>query len=164
MTTGGYTLLEAPRRAQKLVHIHAGAEELGRVYAADLMLQASMNNAAKALEVARRAAAVPWRAWTKARPPTSPPTACLTVEPLDMAQVMTVSAPVPEDTVFTNGAGNFSGWLHRYMQLPAACSTTAARSSAPTSGAMGYGVPAAIAASLLYPSAPWSTSPATATS
>ena len=50
MTTGGYTLLEAPRPRQKLVHMHAGAEELGRVYAADLMLQCSMAAAGKALE------------------------------------------------------------------------------------------------------------------
>ena len=60
MTTGGYTLLQAPRPTQKLVHVHAGAEELGRVYAADLMLQASMTGAAKALEALAAPPEVPW--------------------------------------------------------------------------------------------------------
>ncbi|MDB5819567.1 MAG: thiamine pyrophosphate-binding protein, partial [Rhizobacter sp.] len=65
MTTGGYTLLEAPRPKQKLIHIHAGAEELGRVYAADLMLQSSMACAAKALESLTAPVDVPWTAWTE---------------------------------------------------------------------------------------------------
>ena len=60
MTTGGYTLLQAPRPAQTLVHMHAGAEELGRVYAADLVLQASMATAAKALEGLAAPTALPW--------------------------------------------------------------------------------------------------------
>ncbi|MCW5663602.1 MAG: thiamine pyrophosphate-binding protein [Piscinibacter sp.] len=152
MTTGGYTLLEAPRPAQKLVHIHAGAEELGRVYAADLLLQASVGNAAKALEALTAPPQLPWADWTRAaaadcaanRVP-SP------VEPLDLAQVMlTLQRLVPEDTVYTNGAGNFSGWLHRYVQYPG-LQHHGRTQLAPTAGAMGYGVPAAIAAALLYP-------------
>jgi acetolactate synthase I/II/III large subunit len=68
-----------------------------------------------------------------------------------MAQVMlTVARLVPEDTVYTNGAGNFSGWLHRYVQYPG-LQHHGRTQLAPTSGAMGYGVPAAIAAALLYP-------------
>ena len=66
MTTGGYTLLQVPRPKQTLVHIHAGAEELGRVYAADLLMQASMVCAAKALETLAAPTDVPWRAWTTA--------------------------------------------------------------------------------------------------
>ena len=152
MTTGGYTLLEAPRPKQTLVHVHAGAEELGRVYAADLLLQASMGCAAKALETLAAPAELPWREWTAAasadfeanRVPTP-------VAPLDMAEVMlTVQRLVPEDTVYTNGAGNFSGWLHRFVRYPG-LQHHGRTQLAPTSGAMGYGVPAAIAASLLYP-------------
>ena len=152
MTTGGYTLLEAPRPQQKLVHLHAGAEELGRVYAADLMLQASVNNAAKALESLAAPPQLAWRAWSEAaaadfaanRVPQA-------VEPLDMAQVMlTLERLVPENSVFTNGAGNYSGWLHRYVRYRG-LQHHGRTQLAPTSGAMGYGVPAAIAASLLYP-------------
>ena len=66
MTTGGYTLLEVPRPRQKLVHIHAGAEELGRVYAADLMMLASVGSAAKALEALTAPPEVAWRDWTAA--------------------------------------------------------------------------------------------------
>ncbi len=152
MTTGGYTLLEAPRPRQTLVHLHAGAEELGRVYAADLLLQASVNSAAKALEALTAPPQVAWSAWAQSagadfaanRVPQA-------VEPLDMAQVMlTVERLVPEDSVFTNGAGNYSGWLHRYVRYRG-LQHHGRTQLAPTSGAMGYGVPAAIAASLLYP-------------
>ena len=152
MTTGGYALVQAPRPEQTLVHIHSGAEELGRVYAADLLLNASVSSAAKALEALAAPTDVPWRehAAQAARDFAAnrvPPT----VEPLDMAQVMlTVQRLVPEDTVYTNGAGNYSGWLHRYVRYPG-LQHHGRTQLAPTSGAMGYGVPAAVAASLLYP-------------
>jgi hypothetical protein len=73
------------------------------------------------------------------------------VEPLDMAEVVkTIQRLAPADSVLTNGAGNFSGWLHRYYRYPAL--PQGGRSQlAPTSGAMGYGLPAAVAASLLHP-------------
>jgi acetolactate synthase-1/2/3 large subunit len=66
MTTGGYTLLKRPRPAQKLVHIHASAEELNRVYQADLAINATMNAAARSLEVLTAPPEVPWEAWTRA--------------------------------------------------------------------------------------------------
>jgi acetolactate synthase I/II/III large subunit len=66
MTTGGYTLLQAPRSKQKLVHIHASAEELNRVYQADLAINASMNAAARSLEVLSAPPSVPWAAWADA--------------------------------------------------------------------------------------------------
>lgn len=151
MTTGGYTLLQAPQPAQKLVHIHAGAEELGRVYAADLLLQASMACAAKALETLAAPATVSWAAHTaaahadyEANLVASP------VEPLDLAVVVkTLQRLLPEDTVYTNGAGNFSGWLHRYCRHPG-LQHHGRTQLAPTSGAMGYGLPAAVAAALLH--------------
>jgi acetolactate synthase-1/2/3 large subunit len=152
MTTGGYTLLDVPRPKQKLVHVHAGPEELGRVYAADLLLQASMACAAKALETLAAPPSVPWAAWAEdahadhVANHVAPP-----IEPLDLAVVMkTVQRLAPADTVYTNGAGNYSGWLHRYVRYHG-LQHHGRTQLAPTSGAMGYGVPAAVAAALLYP-------------
>ena len=152
MTTGGYKLLQAPRPAQKLVHIHSGAEELGRVYAADLMLQASMACAAKALEALAAPPELPWLAHTQAAAADYQANLVApVVEPLDMAVLIkTLQSRLPEDTLFTNGAGNFSGWLHRYCRHPG-LQHHGRTQLAPTSGAMGYGLPAAVAASLLQP-------------
>ena len=152
MTTGGYELLKAPRSKQKLVHVHAGAEELGRVYAGDLLVNASMACAAPALAALEMPASVNWAAWSaaahadyEANLVPSP------VAPLDMAEVVkTIDRHVPADTIFTNGAGNFSGWLHRFHRY-AGLRHAGRTQLAPTSGAMGYGVPAAVAAALLEP-------------
>jgi len=156
MTTGGYTLLSAPRPVQQLIHIHAGAEELGRVYTADLMINASMSCAAQALASMPVPVPAPdsvaWAA--EARTANADYLANLVhqpVSPLDMAEVVkTLGRLMPEGTVFTNGAGNYSGWLHRFHQYPA-LQQHGRTQLAPTSGAMGYGVPAAVAASLLAP-------------
>ncbi len=152
MTTGGYTLIAAPRPTQKLVHIHAGPEELGRVYAADLLLQSSMASAARALETLAAPTSVPWADWAIAAHAdyeanhTAP-----TIEPMDMAVVMkTVQRLAPANTVYTNGAGNFSGWLHRYVRY-FGLQHHGRTQLAPTNGAMGYGFPAAVAAALLHP-------------
>ena len=152
MTTGGYTLLTPPRPAQKLVHIHAGAEELGRVYAADLLLQASVTSAAKALEALTAPPELPWVAWSaQANADYQANHLAPAVAPMDMAVAMkTVQRLAPENTVYTNGAGNFSGWLHRYVRCYG-LQHHGRTQLAPTSGAMGYGFPAAVAASLLYP-------------
>ena len=152
MTTGGYTLLKAPRPDQKLIHMHAGPEELGRVYAADLMLQSSMACAAKALEALAPPPSLPWTAWTEeAHADYEANHLAKPVAPLDMAEVIKVIARLaPVDSVLTNGAGNYSGWLHRYYRYPG-LQHGGRTQLAPTSGAMGYGVPAAVAASLLAP-------------
>ena len=152
MTTGAYTLLKAPRPDQKLVHLHAGPEELGRVYAADLMLQCSLACAGKALETLAAPTTVPWADWARsAHEDYLANQVAPAVEPLDMAQVMkTVQSLVPEDTVYTNGAGNFSGWLHRYVPYPG-LQHHGRTQLACTSGAMGYGLPAAVAAAILQP-------------
>jgi acetolactate synthase-1/2/3 large subunit len=153
ITTGGYEHLAVPRPRQTLVHLHPGAEELGRVYAADLMLQCSLAHAGQALETLAAPAEVPWSAWTAAahadheanRAAPAP------IEPLDMVQlVKTLNRLAPEDTVYTNGAGNYAAWLHRYTPYPP-LHRHGRTQLAPTSGAMGYGVPAAVAASLLQP-------------
>ena len=152
MTTGGYTLLQAPRPQQKLIHIHAGAEELGRVYAADLLLQASMACAAKALESLTAPPTLPWGERTAAAHADYLANfEAQAVEPLDMAVVVkTITRLAPADTVYTNGAGNFAGWMHRYIPYPG-LQHHGRTQLAPTSGAMGYGVPAAVGAALLYP-------------
>jgi acetolactate synthase I/II/III large subunit len=152
MTTGGYSLLAAPSPAQKLIHIHAGAEELGRVYAADLLVQSAMACAAKALESLAPPVSVPWAADTaQAQADYQANLVASPVDPLDMAVVVkTAQRLAPADAVFTNGAGNFAGWLHRYCQYPSFAEHGRTQ-LAPTSGAMGYGVPAAVAAALLYP-------------
>lgn len=152
MTTGGYTLLTPPKPKQKLVHIHAGPEELGRVYSADLMLQAAMPAAAKALESLTAPPTLPWGDWTaSAHADYEANHTAPAVDPLDMAVVMkTVQRLAPADTVYTNGAGNYSGWLHRYVRY-FGLQHHGRTQLAPTSGAMGYGVPAAVAAALLHP-------------
>ena len=152
MTTSGYTLLQVPRPAQRLVHLHAGPEELGRVYAADLMLQSSLACAGKALETLAAPPALPWAEWTaQARADYLANQQATPVAPMDLAAVMkTVQRLAPADTVYTNGAGNFSGWLHRYVQYPG-LQHHGRTQLACTSGAMGYGFPAAVAAALLYP-------------
>ena len=152
MTTGGYQLLQAPRPAQQLIHLHAGAEELGRVYAADLMINASMSCAAQALATLEAPVSVTWQQWTlDANADYQANRVAQPVSPLDMAEVIQcLNRLMPEDTIFTNGAGNFSGWLQRFHQYPA-LHQQGRTQLAPTSGAMGYGVPAAVAAALLKP-------------
>jgi acetolactate synthase I/II/III large subunit len=156
MTTGGYTLLQAPRPQQKLVHIHASAEELNRVYRADVAINATMNAAARSLEGISAPAEVPWTAWTEAahadyEANLAPQRlAGLTgAGPIDMPAIIGMIAKhLPADAVLTNGAGNFASWLHRYFRHHGLAKGLKTQ-LAPTGGAMGYGVPAGIAANLV---------------
>ena len=152
MTTQGYSWLQAPQPTQKLVHIHAGAEELGRVYRADLMLQASMACAAKSLEALAAPTELPWAAHAaSARADYEANLVAPPVQPLDLAVLIkALQRLLPDSTVYTNGAGNYSGWLHRYYSHPG-LQHHGRTQLAPTSGAMGYGLPAAVAAALLQP-------------
>ena len=153
MTTAGYSLLAVPRPVQRLVHLHASAEELGRVYAADLLIECSVQGAGQALAALEPPPAAPrWVDWTaSAHADYEANHLAPAVAPLDMAQVIkTVQRLAPADTVYTNGAGNFSAWLHRYTRY-FGLQHHGRTQLAPTSGAMGYGVPAAVAAALLYP-------------
>ena len=153
MTTGGYSHLAVPRPQQRLVHLHAGAEELGRVYAADVLLQCAPALAGQALATLEPPVGVRrWADWTaSAHADYEANHEAAAVTPLDMAQVIkTVQRLAPADTIYTNGAGNFSAWLHRYTRY-AGLQHHGRTQLAPTSGAMGYGVPAAVAASLLCP-------------
>jgi acetolactate synthase-1/2/3 large subunit len=151
MTTSGYTLPKPPKTAQKLVHIHASAEELNRVYQADLAINATMNAAARSLEVLTAPPDVPWAAWTEAanadylenlQPQPLPGT-------IDMPAIVAVLQRVlPADALITNGAGNFASWTHRFFKHHGLAKGHKTQ-LAPTNGAMGYGVPAGIAANIV---------------
>ena len=150
ITTGGYEMLKPPKLPQKLIHIMAGAEELQRVFFADLAIHASMNAAARSLETLHAPAELAYAAWTQAchqdylsnLAPQSLP------GPLDMAAVVKcLQHHLPSDAVLSNGAGNFASWLHRFYQYPGLAKGLKTQ-LAPTNGSMGYGVPAGIAAAL----------------
>ncbi|MBG6209475.1 acetolactate synthase-1/2/3 large subunit [Labrenzia sp. EL_126] len=150
MPSQSYSLLEIPASDQQLVHIHPDPEELGRVYRADLAINASPTAFCKAVEglqppVEIKGAGEATRAhedylaWSGARPETP--------GPLQMATVMDwLEANLPEDTICTNGAGNYATWLHRFHRF-----RRYGTQAAPTSGSMGYGLPAAVAAKLAFP-------------
>jgi acetolactate synthase-1/2/3 large subunit len=150
MTTAGYSLIRAPRPDQRLIHVHAGADELGRVYQADLMINSGMPEFAEMLS---RMSASPSnssaQAWTELgrsqfEADTQPGPASTS---LDLAAVVTMlQAQLGDQTIIANGAGNYTGWVHRFWRYGGLRTQLA-----PTSGAMGYGVPAAIAAKLEYP-------------
>ena len=151
MTTSGYTLLQAPKPLQKLVHIHSSAEELNRVYQADLAMLSTMNAAARSLEVLTAPTSLPWEAWTaeanadyqaNMQPQALP-------GDIDMPAIVgVISKLLPEDAVLTNGAGNFASWVHRFHKHRGLAHGHKVQ-LAPTVGSMGYGVPAGIAASIL---------------
>jgi acetolactate synthase I/II/III large subunit len=153
MTTGSYTLLKPPKLAQKLVHIHASAEELHRVYQADLAINATMNAAARSLEVLSAPNEVAWEDWTRQAHADylanlQPPPAGTWPGEIDMpAIVALLQLHLPQDAVLTNGAGNFASWTHRFFKHHGLAKGHKTQ-LAPTVGAMGYGVPAGIAAAL----------------
>ncbi|MCJ0763739.1 thiamine pyrophosphate-binding protein [Variovorax terrae] len=150
MTTGGYTLIEVPRPKQALVHIHASAEELNRVYQADLAINATMNAAARSLEVLTAPVAVPWETWAQACHTDYEANLVPQALPgeIDMPTIVaTLQQHLPADAVLTNGAGNFASWVHRFFRHHGLAKGLKTQ-LAPTVGAMGYGVPAGIAAAI----------------
>ncbi len=153
-TTSGYTLFEIPRPAQRLVHIHADPNELGRIYQADLPINAGMSEMAAALAALRPSER--YEAGTEARRkawlaaaredfiadqiPGSMP------GPVDLGAVMLhLREVLPDDAIISNGAGNYAIWVHKFHRYGGFRTQLA-----PTSGAMGYGLPAAIAAKLVH--------------
>ncbi|OGA74507.1 MAG: thiamine pyrophosphate-binding protein [Betaproteobacteria bacterium RIFCSPLOWO2_12_FULL_66_14] len=149
ITTSGYTLLAPPRPAQKLVHMHPGAEELGRVYQGDLLINSGMPQAAAALAAMRPVDPSRWRERTRAANADYSEWIGRRENPgrVQMWDILDwLKRRLPENAILTNGAGNFSGWLHRFYQH-----SRLRTQIAPTSGAMGYGVPAAVAAKIAAP-------------
>ncbi|WP_435202268.1 thiamine pyrophosphate-binding protein [Qipengyuania sp. 902] len=147
-TTDGYTVPPPTAPDRKLVHIHPDANELNSVYPADLAICASMDEFAESAALwdegevidfdAGAEAHAEWEDWATAHP---------NGHTLDMGQaVQFMRDTLPADTIICNGAGNFAGWWHRYWRYNGFPSQLA-----PTCGAMGYGVPAAVAAALRFP-------------
>lgn len=149
MTTGGYEMLKPPYADVSIIHVHPSGEELNRVYAAELPIHADVTGFLEAcVEIEpldssawaedARAAHDEYMAFSEPAPIETS---------LDMGAVIkTVRAAVPKDTIICNGAGNYSMWVHRYYRFE-----KPGTQLAPTSGAMGYGVPAAVAAKLRHP-------------
>lgn len=153
IASGGYTLVDIPRSVQTLVHVHPGPEELGRVYAADLQINATprqflaavdqyplslvvRDNDALAENVAH--AHHDYVEWS------TPPRIDVDVDPGRI--VLWLREHLPDDAIVANGAGNHTQWLHRFYHY-----RRFGTQVAPTSGSMGYGLPAAIAAKLRHP-------------
>ena len=152
MTTGGYELIGIPRPAQTLVHVHQDPEELGRVYQADLPINAGMAAFAAAARAMTPVAPQPWgdRA-AQAHRDYLDNIAPLTIPGLvQMGEIMAyLRETLPPETIVTNGAGNYSTWPNRFYQYRRFPSQLG-----PTSGSMGYGTPAAVAAKLVHPDRP----------
>jgi acetolactate synthase-1/2/3 large subunit len=149
MPASGYTLLDIPRPKQKLIHVHPDASELGRIYQPDLAIAAAPRAFAAALAKVPPADGSGWSAWAKdardayeawQQPLANPGS-------LQMADIMLwLRNALPDDAIIANGAGNYTAWIHRYFRYRRLHTQLA-----PTSGSMGYGVPAGIAAKLLHP-------------
>lgn len=145
MTTDAYTLLDVPVPKQRLIHVHPSDREIGKIYQPTLGIQAGPN----AFAVALRPISGPWAAWRQAAragyeasfdAPAQP-------SPVDMVAVTAhLRAILPDDVILTNGAGNFTVWPNKFFKYG-----PKARLLAPQSGAMGYGLPAAIAAKVAHP-------------
>lgn len=151
VSTGGYTVPKPPRIPQRLVHIHADPSELGRVYQADLSINAGPSFFAATLSALAPFSDPPWRSWTnEARQDYLKFTAIPSARPqsgVDFAAVVShLAKRLPPDTMVSNGAGNYTIWVHRFFKYKRPRTELA-----PTSGAMGYGFPAAIAAKLRFP-------------
>ncbi len=147
--TDGYTLLDVPRPKQTLIHICAGVAELGKVYQLDLAINSGMVEfaaAARALEPVDSSA---WAEETRAAraaheafsiPPDAP-------GDLNYSQVIAwLDENLPDDAIVTNGAGNYTIWIHRFFRY-----RQFRTQLAPQSGAMGYGVPSGVAAAIVHP-------------
>jgi len=150
MSTQGYTLLDIPEPQMKLVHVHPGAEELGRVYHPALAIHAAPTAFCSALEGLQLPNEIAWKgeaatahadylAWSEKATPQ--PGA------VNLGEIMIwLRDNLPPEAIITNGAGNFAGWIHRFYRF-----RKYATHVAPTSGSMGYGFPAAVAMKLLHP-------------
>ncbi|MGD9804541.1 MAG: thiamine pyrophosphate-binding protein [Hyphomicrobiaceae bacterium] len=149
MTTSGYTLIDIPNPKSYLIHVHPSGNELGSVYSPDLPINATAASFADLLGRLPTPGNKPWSAHRQSLreayesyvKPVATPGA------VHLEQVVkTVSDMLPENGIVTNGAGNYAAFVHRYTQYKGYKSCLA-----PTSGSMGYGLPAAIAAKLADP-------------
>jgi acetolactate synthase I/II/III large subunit len=151
--TQGYAIIESPRPKQRLIHVYPDPDELGRVYQADLAINAGMPE----FGLAVRSIAPPsisWRSWTEQLRAEYEKTRSIVdreavARPgyVDLATVVAyLDANLPDDAIITTGAGNFAGWVHRFYRYRGYSTQLGA-----VNGSMGYGLPSAIAAKILYP-------------
>ncbi len=151
MPSQAYTLFDIPVPKQTLVHVHPDSGELGRVYRAAVAINASPIAFAAELSSLATPSATPWAAGTAAMHQSyldwSDPVPIKTPGALQMGGVMAyLESKLPADAIMTNGAGNFATWLHRFHRF-----TQFGTQLAPTSGSMGYGLPAAVGAKRVAP-------------
>jgi acetolactate synthase I/II/III large subunit len=149
IVSSSYTLFDVPRPRQSLVHVYMGVEELGRVYQADLPINSGMVQFAAAARALKPIDSSAWAASTEAAhseyleyslPVSNPGT-------LQLAEIVSsLRDQLPRDTIVANGGGNFAGWVHRFWRY-----RDFGTQLGPTSGSMGYGVPAGVAAALAHP-------------
>ncbi len=146
--TDGYTLIDLPRPKQTLIHVSAGVDELNKVYQADLAINSGMARMAAALRALTPVDAR-WAGETRAAR-ADYEAYCV---PLDAPGALNYSRVIawlddnlPDDAIITNGAGNFTIWVHRFFRY-----RQFRTQLAPQSGAMGYGVPAGVAAGIQHP-------------
>ena len=149
--TGGYTLLRVPVPEQTLVHVYPDPSELGRVYQPRLGILSGVRSFAAAADADLRVNGQRWAEWAaEARADYeswSEPGHTESGASVDLGEVMRVlRSELPEDAIVCSGAGNYTVWIHRFFRYRAWGTQLA-----PQSGAMGYGVPAAVAAKLLHP-------------
>ncbi|MDQ6433414.1 thiamine pyrophosphate-binding protein [Mesorhizobium sp. LHD-90] len=150
MPSSDYTLLKSPYPDQTLVHVHADPDELGRVYRPTVAINSTPAAFAEAFAKTAPKAPPAWEAETErlhaayldwSTPPESGP------GPVAMGPIMAyLETVLADDAIITNGAGNYATWVHRFHR-----SRRFATQAAPTSGSMGYGTPAAVAAKQLFP-------------
>ena len=149
LTTQGYRLVDIPNPRQRLVHVHASSEEPGRVYRPEFAVNASNASFAARLTEIDGVDSEAWRNWSRAaradyerwmEPAETPGAVKLESVVCHLREVL------PDDAIVTNGAGNYTAFVQRYYRYRAYPSQLA-----PTSGSMGYGLPAAIAAKLAFP-------------
>lgn len=149
IVTGSYEMLDPFQTGKRIIHVYPDAEELGRVYHADQTVLATGPTAIAALSAQPALSATPWAEWAQQGRAAFDAfqTPVETPGPVKLERIMHwLSDTLPDDTVMTNGAGNYATWLHCYFRFK-----EYGTQLAPTSGSMGYGFPAAVAASLQHP-------------
>ena len=152
MTSGGYSLVNLPVPQQKLVHIYMESLEIGRVYEPDLAIVGSMESFAAGARDMEPVVCGKWEDWLRQanQDYLNNLEPSLEMSGVDMHEVMNIlNAKLPDDAIITNDAGNFSGWAQRFYRYRGFRTQLG-----PTSGAMGYGIPAAISARLVRPETP----------
>jgi acetolactate synthase-1/2/3 large subunit len=149
MTTSGYALFKAPLASQPLIHIHPGAEELGRVYQPMLAIHAAPETMARALAAEEWTLDESWlqQAYSAHSDFEAYSEPVKVGEGVNLSEVFSwLDKSLPADAILCNGAGNYAAWLHRFYRHKEFKTQLA-----PTSGAMGYGFPAALAAKAVFP-------------